>query len=192
MKILKSHPYCIATAPFVQLDSLCNSGGYFIMKNPIQFKDEIWVDVLGYEGLYKVSNYGRIYSLGKKIIRKPVVHKNGYEQIMLSNKNGLKLILVHRLVMSSFVGKSDLEVDHINGIKADNRLENLRYCTRRQNEWYKVRPNKTSQYLGVRKHRNKWSAQIKVDKKNIHIGIFNTEIEAYNAFLNYIKTHDTI
>jgi hypothetical protein len=160
---------------------------FYYMENLLKLENEVWVDVLDYEGLYMVSNYGRVYSLIKKIIRKPVLHKNGYQQIMLSNKSNVKLILVHRLVLMSFIGRSELEVDHINNIKTDNRLENLRYCTRRENEWYKIKPNKTSKYIGVRKFRNKWRSHISINKKNIHIGTFNTEIEAYNAYLNLKK-----
>ena len=107
------------------------------MNIPKVKEDETWVNVLHYENLYLVSNYGRIFSLISNKIRKAVIHKNGYAQVMLTNQKKLKLILVHRIVIMSFNHESTLEVDHINGIKTDNRLINLRYCTRFENENFK-------------------------------------------------------
>lgn len=145
--------------------------------------DETWVNVLDYENLYLVSNYGRIYSLISKKIRKEVIHKNGYAQVMLSKNKKLKLISVHRVVMMSFNYKSELEVDHINNVKNDNRLINLRYCTRLENESFKVRKNKASKYKGVRILNNKWAWMITIQGKTKHLGTYNTEEQAYKAYL---------
>lgn len=152
--------------------------------------DETWVNVLDYENLYLVSNYGRIYSLISKKIRKEVIHKNGYAQIMLSKDKKLKLILVHRIVMMSFYYKSNLEVDHINGIKTDNRLINLRYCTRLENESFKIRKNKASKYKAVRILNKKWAGMITIKGKTIHLGTYNTEELAYKAYLTALNNKE--
>jgi hypothetical protein len=149
---------------------------------------ETWQKCIGYEGLYLVSNMGNVFSIRKNRLRKLVIHKKGYAQVMLSNSDGLKLKLVHRLIYQSFKGLTDLEIDHINSIKDDNRLVNLRACTRRENEHFKLRDNKTSKFLGVRKFRNKWRAHIGVNGEKLHLGTFKTELEASFAYQNKLKT----
>lgn len=102
--------------------------------------DEIWKDIEGYEGLYQVSNLGRVKSLeryrkGKRgaltFCRERIlidrVGKNGYSQICLCKNNIKKLLLVHRLVAKAHVpNDSSLPcVDHINGIRTDNKAINF-------------------------------------------------------------------
>lgn len=107
---------------------------------------EKYIDVIGYEGLYMVSDQGNVKSVKRIILRsdgrkrtihekiKEGTHNKGYKRIALVDNNGKSTSLyVHRIVMESFIGKSNLYVDHINGVKDDNRLENLRYVTNSQN-----------------------------------------------------------
>jgi len=89
---------------------------------------EIWTPIYNYEDYFEVSNFGRIKSIKTKKILKTSKCKKGYENIRLYiNKDNFKSHKVHRLVLSSF---SDIkfapQVNHINGIKFDNRLENFR------------------------------------------------------------------
>lgn len=76
----------------------------------------------------------------------------------------------------------NIEVDHINQDKADNRTENLRLATRQQNEW-----NKTSK--GYRFESGKWRARIRLFGKYIYIGVYDTEEEASFAYANYAKQY---
>ena len=103
--------------------------------NEMQSYKEIWKDIPEYDGLYRVSNLGRVKSLkfGRDKMLKPQESKCGYMHVILYKGGGVKYFLVHRIVMIVFVGESDLQVNHINGIKADNKLENLEYCTRSEN-----------------------------------------------------------
>ena len=106
---------------------------------------EIWKDIPGYDGLYQVSNLGRVKSLPKKRwngyvftsrkerILKPGNDNDGYERVVLCKNKRRKTYKMHRLVITTFVGVSRLEVNHINGNKADNNIENLEYCTRSEN-----------------------------------------------------------
>ncbi len=93
--------------------------------------EERWKDIPGYEGQYQVSDQGRIKSFAAKVpyLRKLNLSDKGYFTIMLSLNNKSKRLGVHRLVMLAFVGPSELEVNHKNAIKTDNRLENLEYVT---------------------------------------------------------------
>ena len=98
---------------------------------------EIWKDVIGYEGLYKVSNLGAVISLHREQERvmKPAVATNGYHQIFLS-KNGVRtLTRVHRIVAMAFLANVENKpfVNHINGIKTDNNVLNLEWVTCSEN-----------------------------------------------------------
>ncbi len=96
--------------------------------------------------------------------------------------------MAHRLVWAYHHDVVPYLIDHINGNKADNRIENLRAATKTQNQQntHKVR-GKLSKYRGVtewrgKKKRKRWHAQIRVNKKQLHIGDFNDEIEAAKAY----------
>ena len=97
---------------------------------------EIWKDIKGYEGRYKISNYGNIFSVRKGINMKVSLHKKGYCKIKLY-KNGInKSYWVHRLVLETFNEIKDmnkLQVNHKNEIKTDNNLSNLEWCTAKEN-----------------------------------------------------------
>lgn len=109
--------------------------------------DVIWVDVYNYEGIYKISNYGDVFSVRSNKILKPEVMNKGYLRVGL-NLNGTKeRVMVHRLVMYSFVGYRkypDFEVNHINMKTDDNYLKNLEWCTGKENtnKAFETSPNR--------------------------------------------------
>ncbi len=107
---------------------------------------EVWKDIPGYEGYYQASNLGRIKSMErftkhnygglKKVpgkIMKLSMQRNGYIACPISVNGIEKRELVHRLVISAFCGINTLHVNHLNGIKTDNNIINLEYCTVSQN-----------------------------------------------------------
>ena len=100
---------------------------------------------------------------------------------------------VHRLMAEAFLSdwKPTLQVDHINGDKTDNRIENLRMVSPSGNNsgFQKKRKNTTSQYRGVsfKKHAKKWCAAIQWKGVYKNLGYHNTEIEAAHAYNNYAK-----
>ena len=123
---------------------------------------EVWKDIEGFEGLYQVSNLGRIKSLPKKNgcciqknekIMKQFDNKNGYLCLSLSKNNKWKTYVVHQLVANAFLDRNNfksmnyenkekininkLDINHKNENKKDNRVENLEYCTRSYNNCYR-------------------------------------------------------
>ena len=95
-------------------------------------KEEIWKDIPGYEGEYKVSNMGNVYSIIKHRLSSLMLNKTlGYLFVNLHGKN----YRVHRLVALTFIPNPENKpyIDHINTIKTDNRVENLRWCTPMEN-----------------------------------------------------------
>ena len=105
---------------------------------------EIWKSVPGYEGLYEVSNLGRVRSndrvdsvgrLRKGQTLKPIRHNKGYVYVNLHSDRGIKKEYIHRLVARAFLGEpiQGHDVDHVNRRRNDNTVANLRYLPVRAN-----------------------------------------------------------
>ena len=126
-------------------------------------EQEIWKDIEGYEGKYQVSNYGNVRSLmyhntkGIKRISslKPATDGKGYLRCALSKNNILTTFKVHRLVAQAFIPNplNLPQVNHLNGDKQDNRVENLEWCTNSMNQKhaYKIglTPHHATKHYGV-------------------------------------------
>lgn len=154
-------------------------------------------DVIGYEGLYQVSNLGNVKSLSynktkKERLLKLRLNKNGYYDVFLSKVNEPSRLNVHQLVAMAFLGHEpcghELLIDHVNNNKTDNRLENLQIVTNRFNV-FKIKVNCSSEFKGVSWHKrsNKWVSRILLDKKRIHLGMFDCELKAALVYQNKLK-----
>lgn len=115
---------------------------------------EIWKDIEGYEGLYQVSSEGMVKSLnynrtGKERILKSAKDKYGYLFVKLRKEGTVKYYLIHRLIAIAFIPNPDNKpcIDHINGDKTDNRVENLRWVTHKENMNNPITLNKIGKHL---------------------------------------------
>ncbi len=110
---------------------------------------EIWKDIKGYEGIYQVSNTGKIKSIKRNIILKNIIHHYGYLIVQL-NKNGVgKDFSVHRLVAGAFIPNTDNlpQVNHKDENKLNNNVENLEWCTAGYNTNYGTRNKRVSKKM---------------------------------------------
>jgi hypothetical protein len=149
---------------------------------------EIWKDVVGYEGIYKISNKGRLKSLnyqhtGKEKVRTCNVKGNNYVSVILCKGAGesytRKSLRIHRLVAIAFLPNPENKpvVNHINGIKNDNNLKNLEWCTCSENELHAHRTGlKVSPMKGKEGH-NKRAVKM-YSKEGIFIKEFDSATNA--------------
>jgi len=122
----------------------------------------------------RTNQYGK---KGEWIERTTKPVNKGYIRLRI----GKKMYFAHRLIMMAFVGESDQEVDHINRIKTDNRFENLRYCTTSENSLNRDWVDNAKGYYSFR---NKWQSRIHINGKQKHLGCFDTEEDARQAYLD--------
>lgn len=139
---------------------------------------EVWRDVVGYEGKYQVSNFGRVKSLNynrtgieKLLCPKKSAH---YLRVTLRNDMGAKDKCIHRLVAQAFIPNPDnkSEVNHIDGDKRNNHLSNLEWVIHSENARHSV--------YSLNKNPREWS---RTPVRCIETGeIFETQIEAAKAY----------
>ena len=97
---------------------------------------EHWKDVPGFEGLYQVSDQGRVRNVKRGKVLKPRTTPNGYQNVVIYRNGEPKALGVHRLVALAFIPNpgDKPEVNHRNGVKTDNHLTNLEWSTRSENQ----------------------------------------------------------
>ena len=110
---------------------------------------------------------------------------DGYKELMFDNKKNHYSFMVHRIVYwlhnpdwDIFDSSHHNSIDHINGIPDDNRIENLRNVTCQKNSFNRTKAK------GYTLDRGKWKSQIKVNDKSIHLGVFELEEDARQAYLD--------
>jgi hypothetical protein len=165
--------------------------------------EEIFKEIKGYEGLYKISNMGNVISLTRNIplpnggfnkinefILKPIINK-GYKKVSL-NRSGKKQFFIHHLVWNVFGDGRLIEfpvavIDHIDGNKLNNTITNLRLVDIRVNNHNKINNNKN---IGVYINNGLITSSITVNKKQYYLGAFKDEVTAKNYYNEALKHVD--
>jgi hypothetical protein len=158
---------------------------------------EEWRQILGYEGLYEISNLGRVKSSLHNFekILKPSLNRTGHLVVNLSKKGTGKTFLVHRLVAMSFIDNEQnyKDIDHIDQNPSNNHVSNLRWASRSLNcANSKIRiNNKSSIYNGVSwcRQTKKWKSSIWHNHSVKCLGRFNDETTAARVYNEYCKLH---
>lgn len=144
--------------------------------------EEIWKDIEGYEGLYQVSNLGRVKSLERVLkhghlwkgkMLKLLEHGGGYKKVNLSKDGKNKQFYVHRLVAQTFIPNSDnlTEVNHKDENPSNNRVDNLEWCTASYNINYGTRNMRHAEKMSKRVY------QYSLDGELINVWQSTREIE---------------
>lgn len=154
---------------------------------------EIWKDIKMFEGLYMVSNYGRVKSLDRPVNSKggsvriakgkvlsPGIDANNYLQVMLCENGKAKTRKIHQLVAIAFLGHKPngfkLVINHLDHNNQNNNLDNLEITTQRENA-NKKHIKSSSKYVGVSwiKATQKWLSYIYISNKRKDLGWYNNE-----------------
>lgn len=190
------------------------------MEEYIIIVTEIWKDIKGYEGLYQVSNLGRVKSLDRIIVRKdgisqfkkgiiktPKINSDGYCSVTLSKNGNNKTFGIHILVAKHYIPNPDRkpEINHIDFNRENNQADNLEWCTHQENIQYssnngrykqrdfngKNNPNYGNHSLSKFYKNNPDIAKEKLSRPAQYNGRA-IKIELYDEEMNYIDTFEWI
>ena len=148
-------------------------------------------NVVGYEGKYAISEDGRVFNLIRGIEMKQ--HDiYGYMCVKFRVNNEIKNYRVHRLVYSAFKGRiiDNLVIDHIDGNKKNNNIENLRQLPNRENCNLGIQEKRKDKLpRGVRRFNkdNMFGAEIGIEKERYYLGTFKTPEEASDAYQSALR-----
>lgn len=158
-----------------------NSERWLSLEN---LEGEKWIDIKGYDGAYRISNYGRVKSYKHhEMIKKCRLTREGYVLVSLWINAKQKDFLVHRLVYSHFIGEliEDLVIDHIDNDKTNNKVSNLQQISERDNI-KKSTSNKLARGVNSIDGGKYFTAHLSVKYNRTYLGMFNTVEEANQAY----------
>lgn len=142
---------------------------------------EIWKDIPNYEGIYQCSNHGHIRNLKFFRILKDGSNPNLYPSVSLYKGNKRTSTHVHKVLMTLFKDNHENfpQINHINGKKRDNRLENLEWCSASHNINHAFRTGLNIHRVGFRTHCKLDETQAKTIKKCLSDGVQSRVLAKY-------------
>lgn len=154
---------------------------------------EVWKKIKDYED-YEVSNLGNVKSLkfGKEKVLKPSKDGFGYLIVSLSKNNIRKTFKIHHLVIIEFLNHKKcgfkIIVDHIDGNKQNNNLNNLQLISQRENSSKKITKSKFGTGVTYDKKNNTYTSRIHINGIRQYLGTFKTELEAKESYIQKLKS----
>jgi hypothetical protein len=145
---------------------------------------ELWLDVNGYEGIYEVSNQGTVRRVDNKKILSQRKGTKGYLRVALSKGGVRKELRTSRVVAKAFIDNplKKEQVNHKNGIKNDNRVENLEWCTNRENVLHAYRVLGVKSVIGkLRYWKGKFGKYHHSSVKVVQLSLDGKEIKIWDA-----------
>jgi hypothetical protein len=148
---------------------------------------EEWRAVVGYEGLYEVSDLSRIRGITRGKIKKFHVHKRGYAQTNLCKNGIVKTIRIHRIVAEAFIEKVEGKnhINHIDNVRSNNKVSNLEWCTSKENAEHRDRQKRGT--IGERNGNTNLTNKLVDDIRKSY-----PKISGYRLAKNYNVSHTTI
>jgi hypothetical protein len=157
-------------------------------------QDEVWKPIIGYENFYEISNTGKVRSLnylGHHITKtlKVSLDSKGYYHLNLYKNGKSKTVLLHRLIAQAFIPNRENKphIDHINTIRTDNRIENLRWCTRIENQ--------NNPITRAKQRNSSFTSILKINASKINLSKSNNRskiINQYSLNKEYIKSYPSL
>ena len=147
---------------------------------------ELWSPISEFP-MYMVSTEGRVMSIKSGRLRKPQSSKGGYLRVKIGTNP--KTPAIHRLVLEAFVGKSNMQVDHIDMVKTNNKLENLEYVTREENmRRIALHPSMRMKEGATRSQSkiNPWRARLSYNGERIYLGCYSSKELALQARQDFL------
>lgn len=126
-------------------------------------------DIQEYVGIYMIASDGRVFNKKSGKFLKPSLNSHGYLFVNLRKDGKCRSHRIHRLIAEAFIGNPEnkTDIDHINTVKTDNRIENLRHVTKSENMMNrKIFKNNKLQIKGIRETEYGYRADIRKDNKN--------------------------
>jgi hypothetical protein len=152
-------------------------------------KTEVWKNLAFLEcgENYSVSDMGNVRNDKTGLIMKHNITHNGYHRIGLQQNGKRKYYYVHKMIGQAFLEnpRNLKTVDHIDRVKGNNTLENLRWASHSEQQTNQSKQkNTSSKYIGVcwKKSSAKWRAHIRIEGKSKHLGYFENEEDAARAY----------
>lgn len=129
----------------ISFEAITKAKREFFDTYPNLYENEIWKDIKGFENIYQISNYGRVKSIIRyKKLMKTALDKGGYLKICLTDSKHKKhTIKIHRLVAENFLDNIECkdQINHIDGNKLNNKVDNLEWCTQSENMQHAFKNN---------------------------------------------------
>lgn len=152
--------------------------------------EEMWENVLNYEGHYLISNSGKVFSLKSNLILSPTKVRSGYKMVRLYKGGWSRDYLIHRLVAEVYCNNEENKpvVNHKDGDKTNNYFLNLEWCTDSENQLHAIRTGLRKIRYGVNSYKGKLNLEQIKDIKNLYNqGLTGKEIaKKYNLHFSTI------